>query len=368
MQRILHITGRMNRAGAETMVMNLYRTIDRSQFQFDFLYFTAEECDFDAEIKELGGEIHRIIASNPIRRMLATKKLLQENTQWKIVHCHTLFSNAFHVRAAKMAKVPFRIAHSHNTSDQSNSGLIATIYQNFSRRKMNKYSTHFIGCGKEASEFLFPKQKDVFFLPNSIDTVYFATVGEKEKDYLNKEFNIDDTYLKIIQIGRLQKVKNHLFSIKIAEKLKEKNIRFKMFFIGQGELEKEIKKEIREKHLTDEVLLTGLRTDISQLMAGADVMLMPSLHEGFPVVLVEAQSVGIPSLVSSDVSAEVDLGVDLVTFESLDASLGNWVEKLSSLKHRKRIEKNERLNKLAEQGFDIYSSVQILSELYKSMN
>lgn len=368
MQRILHITGRMDRAGAETMVMNLYRAIDRNQFQFDFLYFTAEKCDYDDEIEKLGGNIYRITESNPIRRMLATKKLLQANSQWQIIHGHTLFSNAFHVWAAKMAKVSYRIVHAHSTNDTSHKSFIGKLYKKISIQSIDKNATHFIGCGMEASKFLFPKQKEVLFLPNSIDTTYFAEIGENEKDYLNKEFHIDDSYLKIIQVGRLQTVKNHTFSLRIAKKLKENNIPFKMFFVGQGALEKELKQRIKEKNLFDEVLLIGLRSDIPQLMAGADVMLMPSLHEGFPVVLVETQSVGIPSLVSNTVSSEVDLDVGLVAFESLDASLENWVEKLSSLKHKKRIEKNERLNKLAEQGFDIHTSVQILSELYKAMN
>lgn len=368
MQRILHVTGSMNRAGAETMIMNLYRVIDRNRLQFDFLYFTQDKCDYDDEIVKLGGKIYRITESNPIRRMLATKRFLQKNPQWQIIHGHTLFSNAFHVWAAKMANVPYRIAHSHNTSDQSNSGLIATIYQNWSRRKMKKYTTHYISCGMAASKFLFPKQKEVLVLPNSIDTTYFAEIGEREKDYLNKEFHINDSFLKIIQVGRLQTVKNHVFSLKIAEKLKENNIPFKMFFLGQGQLQEEIKQIIKEKNLLDEVLLLGLRSDIPQIMAGADVMLMPSLHEGFPVVLVEAQSVGIPSLVSNTVSSEVDLDVGLVAFESLEACLENWIEKLFILKNKKKIKRSERLNKLAEKGFDIHTSVQILSELYKSMN
>src|SRR5690606_16765613 len=115
--------------------------------------------------------------------------------------------------------------------------------------------------------------------------------------------------LKIIQVGRLQVVKNHGYSLLIAKKLKDKNIPFKMFFVGQGELYKDLKEQVIKDKLINEVVILGLRSDIPQLMAGADVMLMPSLSEGFPVVLVEAQSVGIPSLVSDTVSPEVDLNV-----------------------------------------------------------
>lgn len=367
MQRILHIAGKMDRAGAETMIMNLYRHIDRTKFQFDFVSFSDKEADFDKEIIELGGKIYHIVESNPIKRMFALRDLLKEHPEYKVIHCHTLFSNAFHIYAGKMANVPYRIAHSHNTSSQLKNKKLRLFYHGFSRRMMSQYATHFVSCGQEAGKFLFPSQKDVLFLPNSIDTEYFSKVGEKEKMYLQKMFQLDDDCLKIIQVGRIENVKNHKFSLKIASDLKAKGVNFKMFFVGQGVLQEEIENVIKEKGLTEHVLLLGLRSDIPQLMAGADVMIMPSFHEGFPVVLVEAQSVGIPSLIADTISAEVDLGVELVEFESLDSDISKWTDKLVKIKNKKMIGVQERLNKLSEQGFDIKSSAQVLSNLYSSM-
>ena len=367
MQRILQVVGKMDRAGAETMIMNLYRAIDRTQFQFDFVVFSDLKGDYDDEIKSLGGEIFVINESNPIKRMFDLKKLLSNRTEYKIIHCHTLFSNGFHVLAGKMAKVPYRISHSHNTSAKSNNKIVASIYHYLSRKIIKKYSTHFIGCGIAAGRFLFTNQKQVLFLPNSIDTVSFSKIGELSKDYLNSEFNLDNSCLKIIQIGRLQAVKNHVFSLEIAQKLKEKNIQIKMFFVGQGSLDSEIREKIKLKNLTDEVIMLGVRSDIPHLLAGSDVMLMPSLHEGFPVVLVEAQSTGTPSLISDSISSEVDLNLELVEFESLNSSIDEWVNKIMIIKNKKNIEKAERMRRLEEQGFDIYSSVKILSSFYQSM-
>src|SRR5690554_3846799 len=99
MIRVIHIVGRMDRAGAETMVMNLYREIDRSRFQFDFVYFTADRCDYDDEIESLGGRIHRISASSPMTRFLTLYRLLRSGG-WTTVHSHTLFSSALHLAAA----------------------------------------------------------------------------------------------------------------------------------------------------------------------------------------------------------------------------------------------------------------------------
>jgi glycosyltransferase EpsF len=368
MQRILHTVGKMDRAGAETMIMNLYRTMDHTKFQFDFVVFSSQKGDFDKEIESLGGIIYTIVASNPIKRMFALKKLLEKHPEYKIVHSHTLFSTAFHLWAAKMANVPTRIAHAHNTSGRSKGKLMDVIYQTFSRKIINKYSTNYIGCGHAAAKFLFPTQKEVLFLPNAIDTNYFARIGEAKKNYITNEFQLEPNCLKIIQVGRLQPVKNHYFSLQIANELKNREVNFKMFFIGQGEMYNTLNNEIELRKLSNEVFLLGVRSDISELMAGADVMLMPSLHEGFPVVLVESQSVGLPSLIADTISPEVDLDADLIEFESLSSTALNWVEKLLMLKLKGKINKKERLKKLAAQGFDIHSSVTLLSNLYNTMN
>jgi len=367
-KRILHIIGKMDRAGAETMVMNLYRTIDRSQFQFDFVVFSDEKGDYDEEIILLGGKIYMIAESNPIKRMVALKKLLLVNPEYQIVHCHTLFSNAFHLWAAKLANVPYRIAHSHNTSDQSKSKLVSTVYQNLSRKLIKKYATSYIGCGAAAAKFLFPQQKEVLFLPNAVDTNYFSQIGAIDKNYINNKFNTTNDCLKIIQVGRLQSVKNHIFSIKIVKELKRKGINFKLLFVGDGDLLSLIRETIEKENLNNQLLLLGVRDDIPQLMAGADVMLMPSLYEGFPVVLVESQSVGLPALISDTISPEVDLDVNLIEFESLDSNITDWTEKLISLKTTEKINNQLRLQKLAEQGFDIHSSAKLLTNLYNSMN
>ncbi|TXD56691.1 glycosyltransferase family 1 protein [Polaribacter sp. IC066] len=365
--RILHITGSMNRAGAETMLMNLYRTIDRSKIQFDFVCFTAEKVDYEDEIYQLGGSIHRILVRNPIKRMFALKKLLKKHPEYKSIHSHTLLSSGFNLWAAKLAHVKTRIAHAHSTNDISNVSFVGKLYKYVSLKLIHKYATQRIACGKEAAVFLFKKQDEVLFLPNSIDTYSFAEMGETQKEYINTEFNIDNKVLKIIQVGRLQPVKNHEFSITLANTLKEKGIPFKMFFVGQGELYKNIESQINEQDLMNDVLLLGLRTDISELMSGADLLLMPSLHEGFPVVLVESQAVGLPALIATTISPEVDLGVGLIEFEPLSSDTATWVERLLRLKSKEKITKNERLEKIAEQGFDIQSSTILLTNLYNTM-
>jgi Glycosyltransferase len=363
MQRVLHIIGKMDRAGAETMLMNLYRNIDREKFQFDFIVFTKDKGNYDDEILELGGKIIPLIEKNAFRRMKILEKFLISHPEYQIVHAHTLLSNAFHLFAAKKAKVPVRISHSHNTLDKSSNSIKGKIYKHFSKKMIKKYSTDFIACGQGAAEFLYDANDNVLILPNSVDSKYLNEVGQENKDYINNEFHVEENFLKLVQVGRLQEVKNHDFSIRLASLLKKKNIKFKMFFVGQGELLNTLKQKISDADLANDIILTGIRADVPKIMAGADVLLMPSFYEGFPVTLVETQSIGLPAVISDKISKEVDLDLGLIHFLALEEKL--WFEKIINIKPIAGPTEN-KLEKIYKKGFDIYSSVEIMEKMYSS--
>lgn len=366
MIRILQITGRMNRGGAETMIMNLYRALDRDQYQFDFVSFSDGPGDYDEEIRLLGGRIHVISGKSPLARMRQLENFLRSHVEYRIVHCHTLLSNAFHLWAAKRANVPVRIAHSHSTNDNSKKALMSMIYKIWAISAISKNATHFLACGVEASNFLFPGRKNVSVIPNSIDVQHFANIAKENKDYLRKEFQLNDNTLVILQLGRLNQVKNHSFSIQVARSLKKYGVDFRMFFAGQGDLRESLEIQVKREGLTEEVIFLGLRTDVPQLLAGTDVMIMPSLHEGFPVVLVESQAAGTPALISDRISSEVDLNVGLVDFVPLDSEPEMWVEKIVAIKGNERISDSERINVIVEKGFDIHQNTKNLEVLYSS--
>src|SRR5690606_1120798 len=202
--------------------------------------------------------------------------------------------------AAKKAGVQHRISHSHSTSN-GKSGIVVNLYEKFAIHLNKKLSTRKIACGKEAAEYLFNTSENVWLLNNAIDLKLYNEISLSNKNYW-KTIKSDIQGLKIIQVGRLNEVKNHDFSLEIAKRLKEQGINFTFFIIGQGPLQDSIRKNILNCALDENVFLLGVRNDVPKLMAGADVMLMPSLHEGFPVVLVESQAVGLLSLISDRVA------------------------------------------------------------------
>src|SRR5699024_612350 len=136
--------------------------------QFDFIVFTDKEGDYDKEIESLGGKIIPILANNNFSRMWKLKRFLQTHSEYEIVHNHMLLNMMFSLRAAKMAKVKMRIAHSHNTS-QAKTGLIGKFYESLAKKQIKKLATHKIACGIEAAHYLFPKEKDVDILPNAVE-------------------------------------------------------------------------------------------------------------------------------------------------------------------------------------------------------
>ncbi|WP_227679249.1 glycosyltransferase [Psychrobacter sp. Pi2-1] len=366
-RRVLHIVGKMDRAGAETMLMSLYRHIDHRQIQFDFVTFTDEIGDYDAEITALGGRIIPILAGHSLTRMLKLKKFLKQQPDYRIVHAHMLLNNAFHLLAAKGAGVPHRISHSHSTSN-GKTNIIKKIYEQWALITNRTLATKRISCGDHAANYLFGTTKDVWLLPNAVDIQQMISVANQSRHYIDQEFSakkFGDKGLKIIQVGRLSEVKNHQFSLEVAEQLKKRHVDFTLYIVGQGPLEDQLKRQVKEQALEDNIKFLGMRTDVTELMAGADCMIMPSLHEGFPVVLVESQTVGLMALVSDQVSPEVDLGLGLVCFLPIQ-SANVWVDSLLSFQPPISNEA-EIMKALNLHGFSAATNSQKLTQMYLNM-
>ena len=360
MKRILHIIGKMDRAGAETMLMNLYRSIDRSKVQFDFVTFTYDEGDYDDEILALGGKIMPIVASNSINRMVKLYRFLKSHPEYQAIHSHVLLNNAFHLLAANLAGVKMRISHSHNTSNGC-SNTIIRVYEVLAKQAINTLATHKIACGYKAGQYLYNDDKNILILPNAVDVKAIHEQVRLSRTSFNSLF--DKSLLKIIHVARFMPVKNHGFTLDIAQALKHRNAKFMIYLVGDGLLRTEIESQIQSRDLGKYVKLLGVRPDVTELMAHADVMILPSLHEGFPVVLVEGQAVGLPTLVSEKVAKEVDLGLGLINFLPIN-NADSWAEEIVNSANS-HLSQEYIFNKLASQWFDIYQNSQYLAQIYQ---
>jgi len=300
MKRILQVTGPMNRGGAETMLMTLYRALDTTQFQFDFLEFGPGRSDYADEIESLGGRILKATWSQNPRKLPATIQhladLMMQSGPFAAAHSHILFASGTVLAAAKRAGVPIRIAHSH-AAMSSRSSFLSSIYQATSRSAIRRVATH-MGV----------------VVPNAVDTSRFFPVTTPQRDRVRDALGLPRDMLVLSSVARFEKVKNHAFLLDLADVLSGRGVEFLMLFIGDGSLRSELETGVDERQLGQRVRFLGLRSDVPELLQASDTVLMPSLYEGVPVSLIEAQASGIRCLVSDTVGREADLGLGLIDF------------------------------------------------------
>lgn len=338
--RILHIVGIMNRGGLETLIMNIYRNIDRDKVQFDFLVHSDMQGVFEEEIIKLGGTIYRISHVSKVGPMKYKKELnkfFKSNQQYKIVHSHMNTISGIILREAKKCGIKIRISHSHNAYPKMN--LIESIYKNYSKLFINNNSTYKFACSKLAGSWLYGKkyENDVKIINNGVNINKFK-YNPDVNGWKRKELNIDKNSFVVGHIASFTLQKNHDFLIDIFKEIKNQNDNAILLLVGDGVLKKSIRNKVRELGLVDNVIFLGIRDDIEQLIQVFDIMVFPSFHEGLPVTLIEAQASGLKCIISDNITKEVDMNIDLLKFLSLEKSARYWAEQ--SLNYIKGYDRN----------------------------
>ncbi|MGQ8922492.1 glycosyltransferase family 1 protein [Bacillus halotolerans] len=370
-QRVLHVLSGMNRGGAETMVMNLYRKMDRSKVQFDFLTYRNDPCAYDEEILSLGGRLFYVPSigqSNPLTFVKNVRNTIKENGPFSAVHAHTDFQTGFIALAARLAGVQVRVCHSHNTSWKTGFNWKDRLQLMVFRRLILAYATELCACGEDAGRFLFGRsnmeRKRVHLLPNGIDLDLFSPAGQAADDE-KKARGIASDRLIIGHVARFHEVKNHAFLLKLAVHLKKRGVRFQMVLAGDGPLREQMGEEARRLNLLSDVLFLGTEEHIHELMRTFDVFVMPSLYEGLPVVLVEAQASGLPCIISDKITEKVDTGLGLVKRVSLSKPMDIWAETIVRAAAAGRPKRELVKDTLAKLGYDARRNVGALMNLYQ---
>ena len=357
MIRVLQVVTQMNRCGLETMIMNYYRNINRKNIQFDFLEHRKDEADYDKEILELGGKIFRISRLNPFS--ISYKKELgdffDKHPEYQIIHVHQDCMSAIILKVAKEKNIKIRIAHSHSSSQDKN---IKYPLKLFFRRFIAKYATSLLACGNKAGQWMFAGAK-FQVLNNAIDTSRYVYDTQKRKS-VRDEFGILENELLVGHIGRFSYPKNHQYLIKIFKSINDK-ISAKLLLVGDGELMPEIQDEVCKLGLNDKVIFTGVRSDVTRLLQGMDVFVFPSIYEGLPVSVVEAQAAGVPCIISDTISEECILINELVKRLSLSMSTEKWRDGIIELS---KLERKDYSSKVKDEGYDIIESAKWLENFY----
>lgn len=322
--RVLHILQRMEAAGVQTFLMNLYRCIDRTKVQFDFLVHYTEKQFFDDEIEKLGGRIYRFSVREDYDFLKYYKELqyfFKQHSEYKIVHGHMHSLGSIYLHVAKINKIPVRIAHSHTNSTQNDWKKYIKILMN----RMYAYNANKLyACSRTAGEYMF-RNRAFEIINNAIITDKFIFEDKKRKAK-RRELNIEDRFV-IGCVGRFEKQKNQVFSLAIFEKVLLKVPKAILLFVGTGSMYEEIEELVREKGLFEKVVFLGNRRDVADLYQAMDVFLMPSLFEGLGIVGIEAQASGTPIVCTDSLPEEIDV-TPLVHRVSLSKMPEYWAQQV----------------------------------------
>lgn len=358
--RVLHVVGKMDTGGMETLIMNWYRNLDKSKIQFDFLTHHEERGFYDDEIEASGGRIYRLSFSND-RNLRKYKKDLNEffstHKEYKIVHGHLSIFGQYYLSAAKENGVPTRISHSHIASfSKTIRGLLIYI----SSRYFKKHATNYFACSRAAGNYMYGTKTKFTVINNGIDTDKFV-FSKEQREKIRNELNLKNAYT-LVHVGRFFDQKNHDFLIEIFAKYKEINSDSKLLLIGVGPLQNKIRNKVKALGLEDSVLFLNQRPNVQDYLSAADLFVFPSLYEGLPLTLVEAQSSGLPVVCSDTITDETCLTEHYFQM-SLKDSLELWAEKIKEVS----IMKYSRINSnslVRSKGFDCKDVIKSLERIY----
>lgn len=353
----------LNRGGAETMCMNLYRKIDKTKIQFDFVKHTSEECAYDEEIKSLGGKIYvapRFNILNYNSYCKWWKNHLITHPEHQIIHGHYFTISSIYFKVARSLK-RITIGHSHIAgSGIDNSYTLKKAIKIFIRKNVKNTSDYRLACSKIAGEFLYGN-KNFTVLNNAIDTNAF--IYDEEIRFKKRcELGFSEQEKVLCVVGRIEEQKNPIGTIDIFSHIYKKNNNYRLLWVGDGTMRKNLENKIHDSNLDDVVTLLGVRSDISEILQATDAFLLASFFEGLPVVAIEAQASGLPCLLSDGISKEAAI-TDLCKFLPID-NPELWSQAVSDIDFNYRPNTKE---KIVTVGYDVETTAKWLQEFYFSI-
>lgn len=372
--RVLHVLGGTALGGAESRIMDLYRQMDREKIQFDFLVHSGalkragddaskrEPQFYDEEIKKMGGLIYalpKFKAYNYFAYRKAADDFFSKHHEFRVVHGHMTSTASIYLPIAKKYGIPVTIAHARSAGvDSGAKGALTRML----RKNLYKKTDYCFACSEAAGISAFGQKRvdegKVRIIYNAIDARRFAYSPEARRG-MRTELNIEDK-LVIGHVGRFSPPKNHDYLIDIFAALCAVRDDAVLILLGDGAGRERIEEKCGRLGLSDKVFFMGNRADTEDYYQAFDIFILPSLYEGLPGVLLEAQAAGLRCLVSDTVTREAK-ATELVTYLSIKSPASEWVKEiLKCEKYDRRVTCDE----LAAGGFDIKKQAKAYTDFY----
>ncbi len=325
--KVLQVFGSLNLGGAESRMMDVYRHIDRQQIVFDFVIFQQDKQAYEDEVRDLGGRVYRL--KMPSARTVGShisdiRKILREG-HYQAVHAHTSYHSGLVMLAARLEGVKVGITHG-RTTGSVRSGNARLLMQGVGKTLIKLFATKRYAISQKAGQFLFgSSQFEV--LPNAIDIEKYQKEDINKSIRLRQSFQITDESFVLVQIGRMDPMKNHIFTLRWFTEYRRIHSDALLLIVGDhpdANKREALKQLAVELHVSDYVRFVGYRNDIEDILHISNVLLLPSLYEGLGGVVLEAQAAGIPSVISEAIPEEADMEIGLVRSCSLKDGYASW--------------------------------------------
>ena len=363
--KVLHVLGSLGVGGMETLLLNIYKNIDRKKYQFDIVIHNPELVDYQKTFEELGSKVfvcprYKVINHNQYKNWW--ESFLKE-THYDIVHGHCTTTSSIYLKIAKKYDIR-TISHIHN--DSYGSGLSAVV-KNVMQKGTSEYADKLIGCSKQANEFIYGKKLveegkcSVFKNGFDVDKYKF---DNKDRKAIRKQFNTPENQIVLGTVGRITALKNPGFIIDILKELLGKSIDFKFLWLGKGDQDKALESLIHKNNLQNKILRIPHTNEVEKYLSVMDAFLFPSKKEGLGIALLEAQANGLTCFTSENIPDEAVV-TDLVHKLSLGKDAKYWVEFI--LRTKLSTDRAKYNKQVKQSGYDIKDVTEELTTIYAGL-
>ena len=334
MKKILIIIGKLCVGGAERVARDIGYYADPEKYEIHYLVFEDDIGDYEPELEQKGCKI--IHMPSPGENHLAYYRDLSRlirREKYDVIHSHTMFSSGWAMMAGKVCSVPVRICHSHSIRGNEKRGTLKNLYENTMRRIILSFATHYVACGKTAGQWLYGQKafdEQGILILNGIGLNKFAFDPEK-RSQIRLELGLEEHFI-IGHVGHLAQVKNQSYLLTLMDRILQRRPDARLLLLGEGPDRSMLENMVARLELKDKVIMPGNVSNVHEYLSAMDVFAFPSFYEGTPLATIEAQTNGLPCVISDRIPPDVHL-TDLITTLPLEDAEDAWIEALCTV-HR----------------------------------
>ncbi len=367
-KRVLHVVRAMDRAGVENWLMNILRRLDRRRVQLDFLVHTSKAGVHDPEIADRGARLLR--CTSPLWSpgyALRIGQILRSFGPYDAIHSHVHHFSGYLVALARGLGIPSRLAHSHSdtASLDACAGTCRRGYLGLMRHLVRRDATRLVAVSGRAAKALFGEgwalDPRSCVLPCGIDLAPFRQIPARSRRAF---LHFGEADFVVGHVGRFDTPKNHEFLVSIFEEILRRRPHSRLFLVGDGPLRRSIEAKVQERGVAERAVFAGARDDVAQLLGAMDVCIFPSLREGLPLSVVEAQAAGVPCVLSDVIAEEADAIPELIHRVSLSQSAARWADVALAAGGHPAPGRVEALSLIEASSFNLSRSMEHLYALY----